>query len=139
MESIFETAKRQIERGAALPILCHALCGGNLFPIITKQSKLKPDTMETKYTSGKWSATNTNAKDGAIPIQNEAGVLVAYASDNMTETREETGANARLIAAAPELLEALQEFVDYLDSDLSEAEAILKQRAETLITKATQP
>ena len=95
--------------------------------------------METKYTSGKWSATNTNAKDGAIPIQNEAGVLVAYASDNMTETREETGANARLIAAAPELLEALQEFVDYLDSDLSEAEAILKQRAETLITKATQP
>lgn len=46
---------------------------------------------------------------------------------------KEAEANAKLFAAAPELLKALQSFVDYLDSDLTEAEAILRAQAVGII------
>ena len=52
------------------------------------------------------------------------------------QTREETEANARLIAAAPDLLEALVQFVDEFDGCYADGEpAMIKARAA--IAKAT--
>lgn len=66
----------------------------------------------------------------------EAGNLI-----NCPQSNEEAIANARLWAAAPELLEALQEIVDLFDShdDCEEIEATsaARNRARELIAKAT--
>lgn len=51
---------------------------------------------------------------------------------------EEAEANAKLIAAAPEMLEMLQKWSDYMDSDLSEGEQILLNQTINIINKATK-
>ena len=96
--------------------------------------------METKHTPGPWTVT----ADGAgwhIECAPERGHSVAYIMAEIGEEDPDTSddekeANARLIAAAPELLAAL---IDLLhQSKLSQDEGGWDfEQAETAIAKAT--
>lgn len=68
----------------------------------------------------------------------DATTLVASVNEGVNIPREECAANARLIAAAPELLEALKGLLDYTgghDEELGHPCAI----ARDAIAKATSP
>ena len=65
----------------------------------------------TPYTPGPWTIAHDTNIFGSVPGYGRR--LVANAgghSSNVTDETETNRANARLIAAAPELLEALKEF-----------------------------
>jgi hypothetical protein len=69
---------------------------------------------ETKHTPGPWYQSSAHVPTVHYDeVADGAGVLVAdcWTSDRAAEERD---ANARLIAAAPELLEALAEIVNRL-------------------------
>lgn len=65
--------------------------------------------MDFKGTSGKWSAPNISKQE----VNSYNGVAVADCSVSVMIPREEKEANAKLIAAAPELLEALQNIINW--------------------------
>jgi len=72
--------------------------------------------MEHKHTPGPW-RTAGRMTNGAILIRgSEATSEVAVVLQN--DTRYSVDETARLIAAAPELLEALQDAVEYLKNHL---------------------
>lgn len=64
--------------------------------------------MKTKYSSGPWKAIIN--KEGAAPhfIKNESGQLL-IATVHLDTLQQETISNAKLISAAPELLENLEQ------------------------------
>ena len=88
--------------------------------------------MNNKYTPGPW-RIGTPPPNGEQTVGTLNGLMVAVAT--IGAEMEETKANARLIAAAPELLEALQSVLDNcLDSEgLCAAHA----KARAAIAKAT--
>jgi hypothetical protein len=61
--------------------------------------------MKTQHTPAPWEATET--MDNAVLVINDRQEVIAEVTTNIFITNEVT-ANARLIAAAPELLEALE-------------------------------
>jgi hypothetical protein len=69
---------------------------------------------ESKFTKGPWLASQTMRVHGAVPSSDgvdicsadNANIGLVYWAEN--GSRSETRANANLIAAAPELLEALK-------------------------------
>lgn len=70
--------------------------------------------METKHTPGPWEVDAIDST--TIQIKAEGAVVAEVASASaFTRLSEEQRANARLIAAAPELLDALQNFADQMD------------------------
>ena len=112
---------------------------------------------EFKHTPGPW-AINEDPYDrwkfkggwnGKIVAGNGASVYNGPSSFNSLrcDTEDEAKANARLIAAAPELLEALNSAVEFIDtygshrhlhdSPESCAHCILLQAARAAIAKAT--
>jgi hypothetical protein len=74
---------------------------------------------ERKHTPGPWKAEPDEADEICI-LQDSTGLIVTYAFPNGKE-RE---ANARLIAAAPELLEALQDLLDEAEASHGIAMAV---------------
>jgi len=64
----------------------------------------KLDTMDFKGTKGDWKITKT---EGLRICINENSIDVWWGLSNPTETKEQAIANAKLIIAAPDLLEAL--------------------------------
>ena len=87
------------------------------------------------HTKGPWEAHN-----GEVTTQQIDGRsfrrIAAVQDYGMGSQREVDEDNARLIAAAPELLEALRQFVDEFDGCYAEGEpAMVKARAA--IAKAT--
>lgn len=74
--------------------------------------------MSRAHTPGPWAAKPTMLR--AVAIVSASGP-VATTSSASHVSREINIANARVIAAAPELLAALQAAVDALSSDVSEA------------------
>lgn len=82
------------------------------------------------HAPGPWSARNEQDDGGKYAIQAANGIQVALTIGN---TSTET-ANAHLIAAAPELLDALQWLIKLEESD-GAADALAKARAA--IAKAT--
>jgi len=52
-----------------------------------------------------------------LSISNPSRGIVAWASRSVSRTNEETIANARLIAAAPDLLAALRNSREYIQAD----------------------
>ena len=70
---------------------------------------------ETKFTKGQWRATYDSQLQAAIEIYNtEDRVMVAVLPDRGTiEAMSEIEANANLIAAAPDLYEALETTCEY--------------------------
>ena len=93
--------------------------------------------MKTTHTPAPWGIH----KQASMVVVGSKGFAVASCggySYNGTDTEELQGellANARLIAAAPELLEALQNMLDYYGSASANVEALTKSRAA--IAKAT--
>lgn len=63
-----------------------------------------------KFTPGPW-IIGTPPPNGELTIGNQAGMMVAVATTGFCC---QTAANARLIAAAPDLLEACQTFAEWL-------------------------
>lgn len=84
----------------------------------------------TTHTPGPWSVE----KDGSAEHRNEANVING-ADGTMIVYGQVNDADARLIAAAPELLEALQAFPGFTD-DATAGDAWL-EKMRAAITKAT--
>lgn len=82
------------------------------------------------HTPGPWHATENHHNamlNGWIGIENAEGVLAyvsygasSYHPNGMDGFKAEQAANARLIAAAPDLLAALELAVRYMPSDASD-------------------
>ena len=77
----------------------------------------------TKHTAAPWHV-GMPPPNGEQAIGAENGMMVAIATTGVG-MKEETLANARLIAAAPELLEALKEMVKDFEKDV----VMIKARA----------
>ena len=89
---------------------------------------------EMKHTPGPWVCqTQANGSSIRHPVilSDDGAVATAQWCDNT----QKTNANARLIAAAPELLEALQAFVKYADDVNDDSPEF--DRASAAIAKAT--
>lgn len=89
---------------------------------------------EFKHTPGPW--TQATMGPNGCPIVGSGALMVAMIahSTNEPEQAEEAKANARLIAAAPELLEALQEV--FSDADKAKSLQWINKVAY-VIAKAT--
>ena len=84
------------------------------------------------FTPGPWSAE----LDGYSYNVNSLQVSVAFVPAGGDA---ESGANARLIAAAPELYAAAVAYLDSVDSDDSEREFQAEKSLRAAIAKAVQP
>lgn len=65
---------------------------------------------EFKGTPGPWTG-----KEVGVAKQDDAGLQLGFVMTIDEKRRDECGANAYLIAAAPELLEALRQLRDYVE------------------------
>lgn len=99
--------------------------------------------MDTKHTPGPWIVKTAINGDRGI-VAPGIGILAEcfVAIRNMDEVSPECEANARLIAAAPGLLEALEEMIElaspniYPQPDKSQSGWAKLQRARAAIAKA---
>ena len=91
----------------------------------------------SKYTPAPWNYYTEPQPNGCPIIGNDKGLMVAMLahSINYPDQREEAEANARLIAAAPELLQALQEVTAYCKELGFDWSCLIQARAA--IAKAT--
>lgn len=96
--------------------------------------------MNHKYTSGPWRVETDLTIHAAPDIGNDA-TIVAYCGVHPAErTYEAQQANARLIAALPDLLKALQNIANQKRTGDIMQQAIRMQRiARIAIAKAIQP
>lgn len=95
----------------------------------------------SKHTPGPWTAIDTSWEQSVISDASGRCVAIVYLDGNVQEeTQDELepikNANARLIAAAPTMLEALEAIADFAPGygDVCE---IIAQRARAAIAKAT--
>ena len=100
--------------------------------------------MNSKHTPGPWKVQNNNG----VPVTIESGgigdgrvvtMLVDLFGDRHDDTTE-NAANARLIAAAPELLEAAMAYVNHVrgyHDTLSDGELEVLNLCQAAIAKAT--
>lgn len=86
--------------------------------------------MKTQHTPGPWRIHGVTK----TTILNEEGKEI-YDGANYQNNFEEAKANAKLIAAAPELLEALKNLVEYLGEDWQHDQFLIN--AQEAINKAT--
>jgi len=95
--------------------------------------------MSTKHTPGNWvKGTNTSKLDWMQIFCNGKMIAEVKELSKKGERKaidfEQEGANAKLIAAAPDLLEALAEAIQHVDSKFS---PVLKEKCFNAINKAT--
>lgn len=88
----------------------------------------------SKHTPGPWT---TGVLIG-IAGQDEAGISIGFVNSNDAARRAECKANARLIAAAPELLASLIELVGCIDETRGENAWKALSRSQRVIAKATE-
>lgn len=75
-------------------------------------------TDDARHTPGPWKAVEAAYNPpGWLWVQNGPGALLADVHQNKNIALDARNANARLIAAAPELLEALQEIIAAADGE----------------------
>lgn len=93
----------------------------------------------TKHTPGPWKAFPSDPADGAECYYLTAVELRGEIACIYGPQRDEQEANARLIAAAPELLEALEGLLAHLGPDgyIPNAGGTATERARAAIAKAT--
>lgn len=93
--------------------------------------------MKTTHTAGEWTLNEQNREDMTIRAGKNGFVIAEVTSTGVAHflgNQSEAEANARLIAASPDLLEALKEAILHVDSLFS---AELKAKCEAAINKAT--
>lgn len=88
-------------------------------------------TMSAKHTPGPWVFDTSNDGESVKASNGNYIIEDVYHADYVSGST----ADRRLIAAAPELLEALQDMVDYYGTASADVEALTKARAA--IAKAT--
>ena len=74
------------------------------------ETKTKTEISNTKFTKGKWVVKVnelTPDKEIFVAIENRGGLARIFHSNELVNTRETALENAKLMAAAPDLLEAL--------------------------------
>jgi len=89
--------------------------------------------MEFKGTKGKWKANKEYGYDFDIEKEGDGGNICWL---GFTDYAHEQESNAKLIAAAPELLEALQELMDQQSTDTYEPLLLAQRKAQDVINKA---
>ena len=100
-------------------------------------------TNETKHTPGPWEVTDNTADGyGQLVVDSMHGaVAICYTAERgIPGAPSECGANAHLIAAAPELLAALraaEEWADYIDDDENRVPIDMRLAMRAAIAKAT--
>ena len=73
---------------------------------------------DARHTPGPWKAVEAAYNPpGWLWVQNGPGALLADVHQNVNIPLDARNANARLMAAAPELLEALQEIITAADEE----------------------
>jgi hypothetical protein len=93
------------------------------------------------YTPGPWKVSEYPTRQGRCNITNSGGVgevplEIAEAYPMGEYWDDETKANARLIASAPELLEALEQLVEHVHGTYAYSEPHM-EKARVAIAKAT--
>lgn len=71
--------------------------------------------MNTKHTPGPWTIKDYDFGQYEIGAK---GLVVATALNDVVELEHQAEANAKLIATAPELLETVKMFLDWLNSEV---------------------
>lgn len=99
---------------------------------------------DIRYTPGPWKAFNASWSETFITAPGFDHAICCLDINHATEESQESdseqmAANARLIAAAPELLEALQEMLHIMEQheQLSGCECSIGDEARSAIAKAT--
>jgi hypothetical protein len=95
--------------------------------------------MTTKHTPGPWTCGLRPMQDGVFIVEalgEQVDTLVATAHSNI-RTNQEATANARLIAAAPDLLAALIRVLEY-NRDLRNWDSEEKDAARAAIKRALE-
>ena len=92
--------------------------------------------MSSKHTPGPWTQGTSNTGQSCVWLDGHTEPEDTMGPDN-TWIDCVTGANARLIAAAPELLEALQNIIESVDKGNAAILCPLAAAARSAITKAT--
>jgi len=94
---------------------------------------------QAKHTPGPWEA-QINPRFDDIEVHSDHGVRLADVNDvnglTFAPERPEAIANARLMAAAPDLLEALEVAIEWDSHDDMGWPALWLEKAETAIAKA---
>jgi hypothetical protein len=92
--------------------------------------------MKAEHTPGPWKVNHGNEMHH---VTNTDGVVIAEVYHNTPKPQPYS--NARLIAAAPELLEALKEMIPYSEGQIwtPSAMKVWNEKAKRIIHKATQP
>lgn len=92
--------------------------GSIAWPEAIKMLKDITEQQPTAYTKGEWYLQKyTDAYTNIIRCNNGKGFETLFIAHTTQSTSPETRANARLMAAAPDLLEALQEIIAITDRD----------------------
>lgn len=95
--------------------------------------------MKTKHTPGPWTAGAKDRPSCDMSVYTRInGVTVSIAYCDLTFSYENCVANARLISASPDMLEALQEIVCAADCNGWDQLDPLLSKARAAIAKATR-
>ena len=95
--------------------------------------------METKHTQGEWSVSKT-VNDYAIHTEGSPKDIALVYEYSRAIPKEEAEANAKLIAAAPDLLQSLRQFIHSVQHEgvINGRVVCAVRNAEDIIRKATQ-
>lgn len=94
--------------------------------------------METKFTKGEWKALFSDLTDQNWIQADNRNIALINGGEYDTTPMEEAKANSKLIAAAPELLAAVQRFIAFVDKQGLEYESSMIREAKAAIKKATE-
>ena len=119
---------------------------GDIFPtFLSELAVVTPNprgtqSMSTKHTPGPWQAVNSGRHEWSHWINGPDGQSSVVGVTRLARDPTRSDANARLIAAAPDLLEALSSCVKWIESAASTLgeDAIVARLAQTAIDRATK-
>ena len=96
--------------------------------------------MENKFTKGNWNISDDTSE--CYLVKSDDGGLIAFVYDGDIDEEaihmDVVEANSKLIAAAPELLEALIALVNGCLSDSESDKVVSLRKAKQIIKKATE-
>ena len=96
--------------------------------------------MEKKFTKGNWNVSDDTSE--CYLVKSDDGGLIAFVYDGDIDDEaihmDVVQANAKLMAAAPELLEALIALVNGCLSDSESDKVVSLRKAKQIIIKATE-